>query len=247
MLLSLEHLSSDALRTAAADALLVVPLGATEQHGRHLPTGTDTMLVTAVAERAARQARATVVLAPSLPIGSSDHHVGIGPTLSVSWETLARMLQDVLTSAVASGFSRIMLLNGHGGNDAVVHEVATERSRVLGVEVARACYWDFLDASDRMPHTPGHAGAFEASLMLVVAPELVRLDRAEAPLRDPDELFGGPPWVERRSNWVELGGVSDDATAATEAQGRALLDRVVLRLAAAFDTLAGPSAAAGPA
>jgi hypothetical protein len=59
--------------------------------------------------------------------------------------------------------------------------------------------------------------------------------------------LGGPPWFERRSNWSERGGVSYDATAATEAAGRALLDRIVLRLAAAFDTLAGPTAVAGPA
>src|SRR5438094_2627312 len=107
---------------AAPDSLLIVPLGATEQHGPHLPVGTDSMLVEAVAERAVLELRDSfpVVLAPTLPVGSSAHHVPFGGTLSMTSLSFYGVLMDIGRSAAAGGFRRMFYLTGHGAN----HEIA---------------------------------------------------------------------------------------------------------------------------
>src|SRR3982074_919142 len=90
----------------APKCLLVIPLGATEQHGPHLPVGTDSILVEEVASRAAARLAGVVpvVVAPALHFGSSAHHLPFGGTLSLETETYYRVLMDLGRSAVASGF-----------------------------------------------------------------------------------------------------------------------------------------------
>src|SRR5438046_6362407 len=102
-----EMTRSEANRVAP-ESLLVVPLGATEQHGPHLPVGTDTMLVEAVAERAVLALRDSfpVVLAPTLPVGRSAHHVPFGGTLSVTSVSFYGVLMDIGRSAASGGFRR---------------------------------------------------------------------------------------------------------------------------------------------
>jgi len=116
---------------AAADSLVVLPIGATEQHGPHLPTGTDFFTITAVAEESARIASAEipVIITPALPFGSSDHHLSFGATLSLSTETYYRVLRELVESLVTGGFRRIFLLNGHGGN----HELAELAARDIAL------------------------------------------------------------------------------------------------------------------
>src|SRR3954453_21518167 len=91
------EMTREDLRRAAADSLVVLPLGATEQHGPHLPTGTDLFAVEAVVHAAARTAseRIPMVVTPPLPFGSSDHHFVFGGTLSLGTETYFRVLRDL--------------------------------------------------------------------------------------------------------------------------------------------------------
>src|SRR5438874_9545646 len=118
---------------AGLESLLVFPLGATEQHGPHLPVGTDSMLVEAVAERAVQSLPDSVpaVLAPTLPVGSSAHHVPFGGTLSMTTLSFYGVLMDLGRSAASAGFRRMFFLNGHGGN----HEIAQVAARDLGLEL----------------------------------------------------------------------------------------------------------------
>src|SRR5579885_1456583 len=106
------------LRAAAPESLVILPIGATEQHGPHLPTGTDLFTVESVAREAAAQVPETipVIVTPSLPFGSSHHHFIFGGTLSLSTETYYRVLCELLESLVTDGFTRMFLVNGHGGN-----------------------------------------------------------------------------------------------------------------------------------
>src|SRR2546429_350393 len=101
-----EMTRSEANRVAP-ESLLVFPLGATEQHGPHLPVGTDSMLVEAVAERAvlALQDSLPVILAPTLPVGSSAHHVPFGGTLSMTSLSFYGVLMDLGRSAASVGLS----------------------------------------------------------------------------------------------------------------------------------------------
>src|SRR5688572_18575176 len=102
-------MTREQLRTAAPQSLAVLPIGATEQHGPHLPTGTDLFAVEAIARAAAAiaSARMPVIVAPSLPFGSSEHHFVFGATLSLSTETYYRVLRDLLSSLARDGFTRI--------------------------------------------------------------------------------------------------------------------------------------------
>ena len=129
------ELNREQLRAASNDAIAVVPLGATEQHGPHLPTGTDYFTVEWLAREGARLAseQVPVIVAPALPFGSSDHHFVFGGTISLSTETYYRVLRDVVGSLVKDGFSRIFLLNGHGGN----HELAQLAARDVALTAAR--------------------------------------------------------------------------------------------------------------
>src|SRR5438105_9923696 len=124
---------------AAPESLLVVPLGASEQHGPHLPVGTDSMLVEAVAERAVVALRDSfpVVLAPTLPVGSSTHHIPFGGTLSMTSLSLYGVLMDIGRAAASGGFRRMFYLKGHGGHHELAQVVARDLGLGLPVAVVR--------------------------------------------------------------------------------------------------------------
>src|ERR1700692_3423945 len=138
------ELNRDELRSIAATALVVIPIGATEQHGPHLATGMDYFTIEAIAREAGAIAGAEtdVVVTPALPFGSSHHHLVFGGTLSFTTETYRRMLYELVECLVTDGFTRIFLLNGHGGN----HELAqlAVRDIVLRypVHAAAGSYWN---------------------------------------------------------------------------------------------------------
>ena len=158
--------------TLAADALLVLPVGSTEQHGPHLATGTDALIATAVAERAAAAAARpeTIVLAPTLAYGASDHHLPFGGTLSLGVSTFQLLLGDLLASAASAGFRRVFVLNGHGGNAAACAIAVAEASRRHGLLAAAAMPSDLVEAGEIEGPLHGHAGSFETSLVLALDP-----------------------------------------------------------------------------
>ena len=159
----------------------MVPLGATEQHGPHLPTGTDYFTVESLAREAAAIAsrRVPVIVTPALPFGSSDHHFVFGGTLSLSTETYYRVVRELVESLVTDGFTRIFLVNGHGGNHELAQLVARDVALKRPVRVAAGSYWTIAwDAlvnaeAHRGRRLPGHAGDFETSIVLSLRPELV--------------------------------------------------------------------------
>jgi len=170
-----DALTRDELRALTPGALLVVPVGTTEQHGPHLATGTDALIATAVAERAAAAARApeTILLAPTLAYGASDHHLPFGGTLSLRVETFGHVLRDLLASAAAAGVRRAFVLNGHGGNKAACAIAVAEAARAHGLLAATALVSDLLDPAAIDGPATGHAGSFETSLILALDPDLV--------------------------------------------------------------------------
>lgn len=231
------------LRRLLPEALVVVPMGATEQHGPHLPTGTDALLATEVAERAASRARPDsardLILTPTLTVGASDHHVPFGGTLTLTPETLLAVVLDVAHSVARAGGRRLVLLNGHGGNTGVCHAAAAAAaaSARWDLAVAHLDYWTVLDAgaaaSDGTP-VPGHAGAFETSMVLAVRPELVqpRPERSEPPPLGPPDLHSGDLW--RR-----IEGYTDQPHRADRERGEAWLDQITSAVAARLVELAG--------
>jgi creatinine amidohydrolase len=226
-------------RAAEGPTTLILPLGATEQHGPHLPLGTDSTIAVALAEAAAAGID-DVVVAPVLPYGSSGEHQDFAGTLSIGAAATELVLVELGRSATAT-FDRLLLINAHGGNAAAV-AAAVELLRAEGRDV-RA--WTPRFGGD------AHAGRTETSLLLALqeTAERGRTDLLlgavwstavrgnDAPLA---ELIGRLRAEGVRA--VSPNGVLGDATGASAAEGRALLGAAVEDLR---QTLAAWPATAG--
>ena len=247
----LHEITREESSARAGDALLVVPIGATEQHGPHLPLGTDFLIVEHVARAAAQVARQEagldVLVAPTLPYGSSHHHLPFGGTVSLASERYFGALRDMVASLVQGGFRRIFLLNGHGGNHELMQVVVRDLALDYPVNLGAASYWDLardaLTAAglDRIGHLPGHAGVFETSLILALRPDLVA---NPMPHRDEAELARvaiprTPFRPERAGFWESIDGFTDSPDQASAELGQRLLATVVPPVADAFASFAG--------
>jgi creatinine amidohydrolase len=216
----LAELASPAL--AGRRPILVVPLGSCEQHGPHLPLGTDTFVAAALAERLAERGSG-VVVAPSVGISASGEHAGFPGTLSIGTDVTAAVLVEIARSAEwASG---TVIVNGHGGNvEAVERAVAT--IRIEGRNVL--AWWP------RVPDGDAHAGHTETSLMLAIEPALVDvLSATPGELRPLPEIEDDLRTGGIRS--ISPSGVLGDPTDATLEHGRDLLDILTDDLVTAVD------------
>lgn len=217
-------------------AVVVLPTAATEQHGPHLPTGHDTLIVEEIARRAAERVPpgTAVILAPALAFGSSDHHLPFGGTLSLRTGTYLQVVMDLLRSIITDGGRRVLVLNGHGGNhelnEIAVRDVALQQPPERPVALAAASWWTLAGPAIRDHdelagvRTPGHAGQLETAMMMAYRPELVREPR---PARDDDPSLGtqiAGARVEGAVRWTDFDGFTDSPARATAALGAVLLD-----------------------
>ncbi len=236
------RLTAAALRSLAeADAVVLLPVASTEQHGPHLPTGVDDMLVTAVCRRTARllMPGTPAVVAPTVPFGLADHHLAFGGTFSLSLATYHALLRDLCRSVLRAGFRKLVLVNGHGGNIAGLSAIATELTRELDSPVATATYFTVAagEIAAVLEDQAGvmHACEAETSMMMAVAPELVdaaRLAEAHGPAFDIAASL--MPTLKRSLPFdqVTASGVAGDARRATAAKGETLLEACAAALAA---------------
>jgi creatinine amidohydrolase len=214
--------------------LVLAPVAACEQHSRHLPTFTDTLLVTAVAEGVERQMAAAVLLLPTLWLGASAHHLRFGATLSAEVDTHVTLLGDLLVPLLNDGYQRLLVLNGHGGNTDTIHLALRRlRPRYPSRLLAGADYWDlaaaeFAALAEGPLKTMGHACEFETSMILAIRPDLVRLAevRDDPPTDDP--VLRGLYLAEDMRQRTDHGAVGYPERASPE-KGRALLDAAVRR------------------
>src|SRR5262249_43860115 len=172
-----------AASAASKDIPVVVPIAAVEQHGRHLPVFTDSMLLGEVVRRASEALGERVIWAPLLWLGNSHHHLDFPGTLSAGPRTYLDVLGDLIDNLVAHGFRRVVLLNGHGGNivpaQQAVFEARQRYRRRDDLLLLAATYWllggkphhvDPAITQDRM----GHAWEWETSMIMRLAPHLAR-------------------------------------------------------------------------
>jgi creatinine amidohydrolase len=239
------HLLSELTRVTAAQraesAVAVLPIGATEQHGPHLPLGTDTILVTEIATRAAALAGDSfdVVVAPTLPIGFSPHHSSIGATLTWSSPLVAQALHESCASLVDAGFTKVFVLNGHGGNAELVTVAARRTGVELGIEVGAGTYWVIAweGLVSLGVHPGGHAGVFETSLMQHLRPELIGEVPIRTGVRDVERVGQRPSFYrESPDTWSSIEGFTDDPSLATAALGSAYLDVIVEAVATSLSS-----------
>ena len=164
---------------------VIVPFGSTEQHGRHMPLGTDAVLGDEFGWALA--GRLGAFLAPTVRFGCSEHHLSFAGTISLSDETFQRIVIDVVASLSRHGFRRIVLLPTHGGNFKPLAEAIAELRPVDDVKVIAFTDFDGLvkaafESSGSYGVNPAqsgaHSGEWETSLMLALRPEQVKMDRA---------------------------------------------------------------------
>ncbi len=241
--LLLHEITREEAARRAATALVVLPVGATEQHGPHLPVGTDFLIVEHIAREAAREARreVDVLVAPTLYVGSSHHHLPFGGTLSLSTERYYGALSDMAESLIVGGFRRIFILNGHGGNHEIIQLIARDLALKHPVNLGAASYWDLSrevmseQEPDLRGRLPGHAGIFETSLIMALRPDLVD----DPPHRTAAELVrttipSAPYRAERHGFWLSIDGYTDSPDLADPQSGQRLLGRIVPAVAGAL-------------
>jgi creatinine amidohydrolase len=216
--------------------VVVAPIAACEQHSDHLPTHTDTILVTAVAEGAERRLPQQVLLLPTFWLGASGHHLRFGGTLSAEVDAHVDMVCHLLLPLLEDGHRRVLLLNGHGGNIDTMHVALRRlqprfRDRIL----AAASYWDLAakelaDLAEGSRKSMGHACEFETSMVLALRPDLVRRDRIRNdPPRD-DPALRGLFLADDMRQRTDHGAVGYPELASAD-KGRAFLEAAVGRTA----------------
>jgi len=158
----------------------VLPWGATEAHNYHLPYGTDTIETEAVARESARLANAAgarAIVLPALPFGVNTGQLDIPLCLNLNPSTQLMVLQDMAESVSRAGIGKLVILNGHGGND--FRQMIRELSPNAGLFLCTVNWYSCLDPKPFFSEPGDHAGELETSMMLHLAPQLVRpLDEA---------------------------------------------------------------------
>ncbi|GLZ53944.1 creatininase family protein [Actinomycetospora sp. NBRC 106378] len=222
------------------DTVAVLPLGAIEQHGPHLPVSTDWVTASSAARAAVEAAGVPAIELPGLAVAKSDEHCRFPGTIWLSWDTLMRTLVDYGESLAMCGLTRLLFVNGHGGNSALGQVACRELRRRFGL---RTFFSHLSVPADQGGTTSApdeygmgiHGGHGETSLMLHLRPDLVHLELAER--RVPEDLrtfrhigFGKPVSFGWLTDDFGPDGYVGDPTGATAEHGKAVFDAAVGRL-----------------
>ena len=216
---------------AAGCTTAILPLGSTEQHGPHLPFATDTLIADAVGGRVAERLGGALCL-PAVPLGCADEHLGFPGTLSITDATLVAILRDTGRALARHGFARLLVFTAHGGNYGALRASAERLARELEPLHIEA----FLDSASLTAHleavaqaygvAPGeagqHAGELETSVLLALAPGLVRRARLASGLVDPAIPSGELFYPDLRRHAAD--GTVGDPRRATAERATAYLD-----------------------
>ncbi|NQY58270.1 MAG: creatininase family protein [Ilumatobacteraceae bacterium] len=248
-----DHTAEAIDRSIGRDSAIVVPVGAIEQHGRHLPLSTDFVIADETA-RAVAEALGNdpVWFLPTLPFSKSDEHAWSAGTMWLSVSTMLAVVDDIARSASQAGAGRLVFLNGHGGNTTLLNVACRDIRRTHGLltflthPLAPPAYSSGPSADNAELGMGIHGGLDETAIMLHLRPDLVDLDLAEpnvpAWLRENQHVrFGGSVQFGWLSNDFGPSGVIGDPTGATAEYGAELFAHSVstiidqLREILAFD------------
>ncbi len=242
------------VRAASQKGMLaVVPIATIEDHGPHLPIDTDLRLCNAVCERAVSVASDRAVLVPSINHGYSPHHMDFPGAITIGAHTLIDYGVDVCRSLARHGFTRILIVNGHGSNSPFIDIIARLTVVETNVLAAAVNYWaapgvrevaESLRESDRIGGM-NHACEFETSIYLALRPDLVDMTKAAREIgHRPSknywtDLIGGDGPLAMMEHWSALTetGVMGDPTKATAEKGRRLLDAAATGIVELIDEM----------
>lgn len=219
--------------------IVMIPVGATEQHGRHLPLGTDSFDAQYVADQLIQTVEEDfpLLVFPLLPVGLSVEHMRFPGSVTLQPDTLYHVALDICESLVRHGFRRIVFLNGHGGNSSILNTVSYKIRSDYGVGVFLIDISVLLGLPNKpvQVRTEGfdsHAGELETALVLAARPETVRMERA-VPTR-PERFEGnrlftleGPVSVGWLANDLSSAGNCGNPRYATAEQGQAMFRSMI--------------------
>lgn len=206
----------------------ILPVGATEQHGPHLPIGTDKYLAEFVAERLAD--RINAVIFPTFNFGYSWVWKDLPGTLTLSQETFKKVLNELIVSLIGQGFKKIIIVNGHDSNNKAIRYVQREIKDVYeDIQLLMLFYPGMNSLYQKYMETPTwsgmfHADEWETSLMLAAKENLVQMDKAicEYPIKP--ELYG----LDASSlSTISQSGIYGDPTKATKQKGEAIINELI--------------------
>lgn len=235
-LVELDRITWQQAEAIGDDAIGFVAIGATEQHGPHLPMGTDTEIARALTRAVGERVGVPLVATPAISCGLSDHHLAFPGTISLGEETVTGVLDAHLAGLARMGIRRVALISGHGGNFAFIGKYAQgsgERHPELEV-IAFDDLWAFVDAMAAVARAHGHdpvacdahAGLMETCIALALYGE-----RAVLPFEHVEGYVDSAPgWAERVFSdglrTFSATGVLGRPAGATAAAGHAMIDAV---------------------
>jgi len=178
-----DRLTSEEIGNLNRGIPVLLPIAATEQHGPHLPLATDRMIGEHFALKVHEAIPEQVLVLPLVGIGCSDHHMEFSGTLTLSHQTFINQVEEIASSVIQHGFINIVLLNSHGGNQGA-GQVLVEKIgyKFPDCEIVMTSWWQLarpglLDITETGFGGVGHACEFETSLMMLIAPDLVRTEK----------------------------------------------------------------------
>lgn len=226
--MQLKDLSWPEIDQLSRDLPVVIPIAAIEQHGHHLPLSTDSTLLAEILSRAEQKLRKQVLIAPLLWLGNSHHHLDFPGTLSATPRNYLEIVSGLIDNMLHHGFKRILVLNGHGGNDVPgkqstfeIRQQYRERDELL---LLFATYWDLASppqSQELHQQEMGHACEWETSMMLAIDPAYVGNYEAAEPV-DPGLGFAPATRAWRTAQRTSVGHIGWPNLASTE-KGEALL------------------------
>ncbi len=209
---------------------IILPIGATEAHGRHLGLGCDHLLAEAIARAAGD--RMGVIVAPVLAYGMSYHLTEFAGTLSLAPATLMHVLEDLLRSLYSHGFRRVLVVNGHGGNNAPLNSAVIDVANELpGLRVKNLTWWTEPAIAQLVDEAAGvqrgtHASTHETAFLMAVKPDAVKMERLakrDAPVEPSREMITAEAFAQKYPDSV----MGLAPSQATPALGRKIFERSV--------------------
>ncbi len=233
------------------DQVCIVPCGAVEQHGHHLPLDVDLVCPTGIAHGAGRQIPDKMLVLPIVTYGYTGHVMDFPGTINNDFEHFMHHVLDITKSLAYHGFKKIVLLNGHGSNMPNLDLVARRTNLETDAECVVAAWWNLLTVDkeflpnwreSKFPGGCAHAGELETSLYLYLDGDHVRKDKIESgvisfneedsPFQWVDLFAQGPATVISWTSSYSETGVLGDAELATQEKGRQVYEEAVKQLVA---------------
>ena len=244
-----ENLTRDEIAALDKDkSIVLLPTSATEQHGAHLPVGTDAIILSTLVDKMVNECEfeeGNLIFAPQLNVGKSNEHMGFAGTITFGTQTYYSLLHDIAAAISASGFKKLVLFNSHGGNTDMLNMISRDLRIDLGLDVFVFDWWftpfwndGLKDLQQSGKYGVFHACELETSLMLAARPETVHMELAVD--EEPADCFKGEKYVTVfgpinagwRTKDVTKSGVIGAPTYATKEKGQAFFAYAVEKLLA---------------